>query len=1594
MAESEGHQELRARGAELLALKDIRQHDAFTGKQEDFESWIFAFEAEAGALGWGELIREVAEKTEPIRPQEGWIGLIARNLFLLLAHKTKSKAQVLVRHVPDQNGLEALRMIYREFRPQGNIPSHTLLTTIIQPRWWNKAPHSSRPFPDVLLDWDDLILQYERDSKEVLSDALKCATVMGYAPESVRLMLTAAPHEYRTNHGLMRQLLKEQHVSHAGLNYVPSSSWSEEPVPMDVGAIGWDKPKCRTCGKLGHLAKDCWWNVKGSKGPKGKGKGEGAAKESKGQGKGKGEKGNKNPHADVVCRFCKKKGHIEKNCWAKKGVNNITEQGSPDETSGGASSSGVHHVESLPQGWCMQVSHDQLGKQDETCILIDGGSDEHCCTEEFGRHFATEPSDAQLRDAQGHRIPIIGEKTVHMEINGGSAQATFQVGPFSKNILSAGKLLDKGYDVVLSKRHGCYLGKASPGSYCRVDLVRTGNTFCLPVRVREGSRSGDGSVRAIGASLASFDERMSGSSRVGSGSGGAASTRVGDEIIPEVEDERMQEEEGPLEHAFAEPPAPADVPQPLHRHSLCRLMKDRLRELGQNTFGSKRVLWTRIQETERKIAEEVAYRAAIQREQEARTSGATSSSALPVPTPKKPSEFEQQIHDLTHTPAAEWCEFCVMGHGTEKLHKRVDFDKASPHPLILFDYAFQGDTASVANNAAPAALIIVDRNTGMMKAVAGKSKAATDMMVEELTKFIKQLGYSTVELRCDGEPATVGLQVRVQEARAPMRTILSTGKLRDSASMGGVESVTRWWRAKLRTLKLYTEAKYKQRIDPAHCLWQWAVRHAAWITSRYRIRSDGFSSFFSAFGHEYVGEICIFGEVVLAKLPVSHAGVTNRGKRIPKHESTWVKGIWCGKTEDNDSHIVVTTEGRVTARTVKRMPVETRFDQEIFKGCTGLPWDPLAVPTAYYKTGKMTPIPATSVDDSARPDIQEETPVKEDPREYVAVPQPPLQEQEVLEQEDVIPIPVEVEPPTTEEAENDDPMLQPTSGMKRSAEDTPGEEPEGETTKRIKAGDVSLIGVCEVESLDLCERLDYSSLIENAEFDKFNYSGFSDEDVRVAKVAGLELLDEFSVYEVVPTDRTYGKKFVDTKWEIAQRGGKLKARVVGREFRFLDPQRDGVFAPASLGTTSRLIDFLVLKEKGQRNNPMVTFVADCVSAFLQTDQKEECYVVPPLEWKAARKQAGLSEDCMWKLKKQLPGQRAAGHEWTEFAAERLASLGLTRNDSLPYLFHRKEGNLTLEIHIDDLYGCGLHDEIEKFIEELRRTLRIKASCSISEGVYEHLKRTRVKTREAIFIQPHEKHVQNILEAMGMQDCKPSVTPHLDEERPSESKPLDRSMTTLYRSCVGSAIYLSGAEYDLARLKRLCRYLKGTADLGVMMKHEGKKFEKHTVVLKGFSDTDWASDKTDRKSTACGIITFDDVPVASMVRKQSLVALSSGEAEFYGINMVATETYLLKQLLEWLGYRVVWQVLTDPSSAKSMCQRLGVGRVRHLDVRSLWVQWACKTHGLKIVKIPGESNPADIGTKSHTGILLRKLRDMCGLVPKSTLPRVPAEVSVT
>ena len=54
--------------------------------------------------------------------------------------------------------------------------------------------------------------------------------------------------------------------------------------------------------------------------------------------------------------------------------------------------------------------------------------------------------------------------------------------------------------------------------------------------------------------------------------------------------------------------------------------------------------------------------------------------------------------------------------------------------------------------------------------------------------------------------------------------------------------------------------------------------------------------------------------------------------------------------------------------------------------------------------------------------------------------------------------------------------------------------------------------------------------------------------------------------------------------------------------------------------------------------------------------------------------------------------------------------------------------------------------------------------------------------------------------------------------------------------------------------------------------------------------------------------------------------------------------------------------TDASAAIGMARSSGVGRVRHLDTRLLWVQDKVRSGGLNIYKIDGSINPADILTK--------------------------------
>ena len=114
----------------------------------------------------------------------------------------------------------------------------------------------------------------------------------------------------------------------------------------------------------------------------------------------------------------------------------------------------------------------------------------------------------------------------------------------------------------------------------------------------------------------------------------------------------------------------------------------------------------------------------------------------------------------------------------------------------------------------------------------------------------------------------------------------------------------------------------------------------------------------------------------------------------------------------------------------------------------------------------------------------------------------------------------------------------------------------------------------------------------------------------------------------------------------------------------------------------------------------------------------------------------------------------------------------------------------------------------------------------------------------------------------------------------------------------------------------------------------------------------------------------DHVVKSWSSSQSIIELSTGEAELYALNKASATAIGLKSLMEDLGVNLEIKVFTDATTGKAMAVRRGLGKVRHIAVNELWIQERVYLGDLKIVKIKNKFNPADLMTKhlSHGEIV--------------------------
>src|SRR6187455_3040644 len=199
---------------------------------------------------------------------------------------------------------------------------------------------------------------------------------------------------------------------------------------------------------------------------------------------------------------------------------------------------------------------------------------------------------------------------------------------------------------------------------------------------------------------------------------------------------------------------------------------------------------------------------------------------------------------------------------------------------------------------------------------------------------------------------------------------------------------------------------------------------------------------------------------------------------------------------------------------------------------------------------------------------------------------------------------------------------------------------------------------------------------------------------------------------------------------------------------------------------------------------------------------------------------------------------------------------------------------------------------------------------------------------------------------------------------------------LYHSIIGSLLYITASKPDvmfsvcmcarfqaspreihLKAAKRILRYLKYTPNIGLCYP-KGAQFE-----LIGYSDSDYAGCKVDRKSTSGGCQLLGCSLVSWCSKKQNSVALSTAEAEYISAGNCCAQLLWMKQTL--LDYGVNFNgipLLCDNESAIKIANNpVQHSRTKHIDIRHHFFRDHV-AKGYIILGVRSEDQLADIFTK--------------------------------
>ncbi|XP_058208312.1 uncharacterized mitochondrial protein AtMg00810-like [Rhododendron vialii] len=175
----------------------------------------------------------------------------------------------------------------------------------------------------------------------------------------------------------------------------------------------------------------------------------------------------------------------------------------------------------------------------------------------------------------------------------------------------------------------------------------------------------------------------------------------------------------------------------------------------------------------------------------------------------------------------------------------------------------------------------------------------------------------------------------------------------------------------------------------------------------------------------------------------------------------------------------------------------------------------------------------------------------------------------------------------------------------------------------------------------------------------------------------------------------------------------------------------------------------------------------------------------------------------------------------------------------------------------------------------------------------------VQLPAGIFIS-QKKYVQEILDRFQMKNCNSVSTPTkfgLKLTKDHDGKKVD---STLYKQIVGSLMYLTATRPDIMfSVSLISRYMENPTELHLLA---AKRIFRYLQDLRGFTDSDYAGDQDDRRSTSGYVFMLGSGAVSWLSKKQPIVTLSTTEAEFVSATSCVRQAIRLKKILEELYFK--------------------------------------------------------------------------------------------